>query len=100
MHSEIVFKPSRDYVQNLQVGDHTLNCFGKLAEVVSIHGRGNDLNGKAYVCFYTKMSETSSVSGSLKEGELVRTVGLCHKYTSRDLDTLEKDTVATDKVVE
>lgn len=83
--------PTRAQVQNLTVGAFALNCFGNFAEVVSISGRGNDINGKAYVCFALRLGPHSTISQSYKEGELVRTTALSREYTSAQLDEIERE---------
>lgn len=60
---------SLEQVQNLKVGDFLPNCFGDMKEVVSIHHKGFDINGKFFACFYQKFSETSTMSNSIKEDE-------------------------------
>ena len=72
--SLMAFVPTRSFVQNLQVGDLALDCFGKLSPVTSIFAQRDDIKGKAFVCYYTKHSENSSMSHSMKEGEVVYTM--------------------------
>jgi hypothetical protein len=60
---------SREQVQNLQVGDILPNCFGQMKEVVSIHHKGLDVNGKFFACFYQQFGSSSTMSNSIKEGE-------------------------------
>jgi len=88
------YMPTRDEVLSLQVGDLAPNCFGKLAEVVSIHGRGDDVNGKAFVCYYTSNGPTSSISHSMKQDRIVRDLQICRFHTSHELDLLDR-TVST-----
>lgn len=66
-----------------------LDCFGNMAEVVNIIGCGTDVNGRAFVCFDTRLSETSTVSGSMKEDTIVRTFRLTHRYKSAEIDAME-----------
>jgi hypothetical protein len=61
-----------------------------MVPVVRIAYRGVDINGRAYVGFYTAFGENGTLSGSYKEGELVRTVPLCSRYTSHELDVIER----------
>lgn len=91
------FVPNRAYVENTLVGSWVLDCFGKMAQVVEIHARGNDINGKAYICFYTQFSENSRMSGSMKEDELIRTVPLSSKFTSHELDAIEEYLISREK---
>jgi hypothetical protein len=84
--------PTRAEVENLEAGDLALDCFGKYRRVTRVHGRGNDVKGRAYVCFYTEFTPgRSEMSGSYKEGELVRTVRLTRDHTSAELDRLERE---------
>jgi len=78
----IIFTPSKSWIENLQVGDLALDCFGKKAPVTSITFRGIDLKGKAYVGFYTRldMDTSTTISGSAKEGETVSTLPIVNKY--------------------
>ena len=87
----VLFKPSRSYIEQVRVGSLVPNCFGKLAEVTEIYARKDDIHGKLFVCFYTKMSEGATVSGSLKEGELFRSVATSYWGTSAQLDEIEKN---------
>ena len=68
--------PTRTEVENLQVGDLVMNCFGQFKEVTSIVSGGDDVNGKAYKVFYQQFgsSETTRMSHSIKEGEKILTV--------------------------
>jgi hypothetical protein len=59
---------SREQVENLQIGDILPNCFGQMKEVVSIHHKGLDNNGKLFACFYQQFGSTSTMSHSIKEG--------------------------------
>lgn len=90
MTTPIRLIPTRTQVQNLTVGQLALNCFGNYAEVVSITGQGNDINGKAYVCFTLRFGPHSTISQSYKEGELVITTALSREYTSAQLDMIER----------
>lgn len=75
---------TREQVENLKVGDLVSVTFdtawGKLLPgarwskpypVTEIFGRGDDVKGKAFACFYRKWgSEHSTMSGSVKEGDV------------------------------
>ena len=63
-----------EQVKNLKVGDLIPNCFGELKEVVSIHHKGYDINGKYFACFYQKFSDNSTISNTIKEGENYRII--------------------------
>jgi hypothetical protein len=92
--TDVFLIPTREQVEALQVGDLALDCFGKFNPVTDIYGRGTDIHGKRYVCFYTRLDDHAGISGSYKEGELVRTVPLCSKFTSTQLDQLEQRTLS------
>jgi len=84
------FIPTREFVEALQVGHKALDCFGRWHTVVEIFGRGDDINGRAYVCYYTELGDDGGkISGSLKEAELARTVPLCNDHNSWQLDQIE-----------
>jgi hypothetical protein len=86
--ARLLMLPTKDDVANLRVGDLAPNCFGALAEVTEICYRGVDVEGHAYVGYYTRTGPTSSMSMSMKEGELVRHAGLLQ--TSAELDSIER----------
>lgn len=81
--------PTREDVQNLQVGDVVPDCFGRDRKVTRIHAQRDDINGRAFVCLYTEM-DNGSISGSFKEGEMHRDVALCARFTSAQLDAAER----------
>ena len=86
-----IYIPTRAEIEALRENDLAPDCFGNWKRVTRVFARGVDVNGRAYVCFYTEFGPTSSISTSLKEGELHRTVALSGKYTSHELDVLEKE---------
>jgi len=88
--SLIILVPTREEVESLQVGNLALDAFGRMSEVTEIFGRGNDIKGRAYVCYYTRFGANGSCSTSMKEGELVRTVATSGRYTSAELDAIER----------
>jgi hypothetical protein len=58
--------------------------------VVSIFGVGTqDKTGRAYVCYYVKTGETSSMSNGLVEDTLDRSVALSRLATSHEIDIAE-----------
>lgn len=65
-----VFAPSRQDIENLQVGDFAPACFGHVRRVVRITARRDDVNGKLFVCYYTEHGTNSSISDDAKEGEM------------------------------
>ena len=58
---------SLQQVQDLKVGDFLPNVFGEMKEVVEIHHKGFDVNGKFFACFYQQFSDSSRMSNSIKE---------------------------------
>ena len=82
--------PTKEDVQNLNVGDQAYDWAGNLKTVDEISGRGIDIKGKAFVCFYLINGPHSRVSSSLKEGQLNRTVELSNEYSSHELDEIER----------
>lgn len=87
---QILFVPTLEDVLNLKVGDDALDCFGKLSRVTEISYVGSDVQHQAYVGFYTATGPTSSMSGSYKVGDLVRTVAVTSLFTSNETDDIEK----------
>jgi hypothetical protein len=79
------------FIPTLAVGSQIPNCFGKLAEVVEVRYNGTDVNGKAFVGFATRFGPTSTISGSMKEGELYRSSNLSRYFTSNELRAIEAD---------
>jgi len=86
-----IYIPTRSEIEDIRENDLAPDCFGNWKRVTRIFARGVDVNGRAYVCFYTEFGTTSSISNSLKEGELHRTVALTGKCTSHELDALEEE---------
>ena len=73
---------TRSEIQTLQIGDALENTmdtvdgkaqpnarYSQPRKVVEIYGQGDNVNGEAYVCFYTEFGPNSRISGSLHEGE-------------------------------
>ena len=82
--------PSADDVLNLKVGDLAPDCFGEEKPITSIFARGFDVTGRAYVCYYTEFGARGSVSNSLKEGEIPRTLDLTSKLSSAEIAAMER----------
>lgn len=62
---------TRSMVERLSVGDTIPNCFGRLRRVTEIYGRGVSNKGRAFVRFYQEFGPSSTMSGSLVEGDPV-----------------------------
>ncbi len=81
--------PTRETVEDLRIGDTAPNCFGT-GTVTEIHGRGVDVNGRAFVCYYSTWGNGSStVSGSMKEDTIERTVALTRDHDSAEITDAE-----------
>lgn len=78
----IAFRPNKEWIENLQVGDMAIDVFGNISKVVEISFRGKDLNGREYVGYYTAhgVGTGSKISHSAKEGEIIPTLPLTSKY--------------------
>jgi len=85
-----LFIPNLEDVANLKVGDLALDCFGKWSSVTEISFRGTDILGKTYVGFFTAAGPTSSISGTYRVGELVRTVAVTTVLTSNETADVER----------
>jgi hypothetical protein len=89
------FVGDREGIENLAVGDLALDPYGKLAEVVQITARDEDLEGRLFVCYYVKTgTHGGSISMSQKEGEIARTVDLTRHFKSHELDEIERQIAA------
>jgi len=83
--------PTREQVTGLKVGDQAINCYGRMATVTEVTAQRDDIQGRAFVCYYTADGEHgSTISMSIKEGELTRTVALSCRHTSSELDAIER----------
>ncbi len=91
----IVHVPTVEEVRNLKVGDLALDSFGRYAEVMEIRYHGTDVNGAEFVGYAVRFGDdnsTSTITGSYKAGELVRTTALSREKTSAELDKVERET--------
>lgn len=87
--------PSRACVLSLEPGDITLDPYGNLRAVTSVHAQSTgDIHGKAFVCFYVAHGDRSTISHSLKEDQLTRTMQLSKHFTSAELDAIERELTA------
>lgn len=89
-----IYIPTRSEIEAIKEGDLALDCFGDRRRITRIYARGDDANGNAYVCYYTEFGPGSSISNSLKEGKINRTFALTAKYSSHELDLMEKSLCA------
>jgi len=76
----IAWRPNRQDLEALKLGDYALNPFGSFAKIVEISFRGTDINGKYYVGYYTEFGKNGSISNSIKEGEILPTVAITGEY--------------------
>jgi hypothetical protein len=86
----IILIPTREQVENLKEGDLAIDCFGKMRKVTRICHRGVDIHGRAFVGYYTEHGTNGSISHGMKEDTLVRTVATSQRYTSAELDSMER----------
>ena len=90
--------PTRQEIQSFQIGDLAPNSLSKTWQpITEIYARKQDVNGKWFICYYTKFGENSTISHSLKENELDRSVSLISNHTSHELDEIEKQLLAERK---
>lgn len=89
-----IYIPTRSDIEAFKEGDLAPDCFGGRRRITSIYARGDDANGKAYVCYYTEFGPGASISNSLKESKINRTVALTARYSSHELDLMEKSLCA------
>ncbi len=83
------FLPERADIDNLKVGDMAPDCFGGMRRVEEVFARDVDRSGRHFVCFRLDFGPGSTISGSLKEGELVRSVKLTGEFSSTEIDFIE-----------
>ena len=75
--------PTRDDINNLVVGDVAPHSLGE-SPVVSISYIGDDVNGKRFVGYYCQFGANGgTISGSLKEGEILWPINDPHTYEQR-----------------
>lgn len=78
--STFLFVPSSAFVRDVLAygagAAGSVDCFGRWATVERVSGSGVDVNGRPFVCFALAFGASSTVSGSVKAGELVRHAGL------------------------
>lgn len=80
------YRATREWIENLMVGDKAPDCFGKVAKVVRIFCRGLNIHGQMYVGYYTEFGgDGGSISSSVTEGEVFSTVALTAKYHQMQL---------------
>ncbi len=65
---------TRGEVLCLREEDVVTNCFGNLKKITKIYVQRNDINGKAFACFYQEFGNDSKMSNSVQEGEPIHTV--------------------------
>lgn len=91
------FVPTREWIDSLKPGDLAPNVYGDLAPITTISAVGDDVQGRRYVCLYTRLSDTSRISGSFKEGELHRTFS-AHEITAELRQASPSLEIAHDRV--
>jgi hypothetical protein len=90
-YSATALVPEQSDIDNIKVGDLAPDCFGKLQIVTDIFHRGKDRNGKDFVCYRTRFfgCEKTTITNTMKVGELLRTVALTNYLNSAECDKLE-----------
>ncbi len=79
----------RKKIQSLKEGDLAPDAFGRLKKVKEIQYRRDDVNGLAFVGYTVEFGPNSTISNSMKEGRILRTVELSKYYTSAQIDAME-----------
>ncbi len=85
-----IYIPTRADVEAVTEGELAPDCFGNWMPVTKIFARGTDQKGRLYVCYYTQFGPNSSISNSLTEGHINRTVPLTAKFTGHEVDEIER----------
>jgi hypothetical protein len=85
----LYFIPTEAWIAGLQVGDMAPDAFGQLAEVVEITARDVNVKGQPFICLYTRLSDTSRMSGSFTAGQLHRTTKITARHSSWELTRIE-----------
>lgn len=67
-------RPTRDNIEQLDVGSLAPDCFGQLKPITRIYAMGENIHEKKYICYYVQFSENATISQSLTEGEIVHIV--------------------------
>lgn len=80
-----VYKPTRQDILDIQIGDMLPDAFGRLHPVESIHARREDINGNMFVCLYLQHSPTSKISDSYKEGKIHPSLDVISKWNRCEL---------------
>jgi hypothetical protein len=82
--------PSRKDIESLKLGDLAPNAFGKLARVVAITNRREDVSGKLFACYTVEGGERSTITNLMKENEVIRTIDLHSYFKSVEIDTAQR----------
>lgn len=93
-HEHDALVPTRSFIAGLKVGDLAPDFSGRMAEVVRIAARKEDISGKLFVLYETRLGPTSTVTNSLKEDKIQRSLALTSRLNSAELDALEREIVA------
>ena len=78
------FKPTKEWIENLTVGDFALNCFGRLEKVAKITYRGTNIHGKRFVGYHLDHGHNSTMSESSTEDSVQPTLALTKEYNRSD----------------
>lgn len=83
-----LYWPSFDNVEGLRVGDQAPSCFGGFGEVTEIYAHGMNRDGRKFVCYYVRTGSLT-VSMSMVEDEICRTVPTSSHFKSAEVDRIE-----------
>lgn len=79
-----VYRPTRQDITSLKVGDYVPDLFGRLLPIVKISAHRDDIHGKAFICYYTAFGRNSSMSHSMTEDEIVPTIDVIREFMRVD----------------
>lgn len=81
--------PSKDDITALREGDEIMNCFGRKAVITRVFARGTDIEGRDYVCFYSRSDNGIEVSDAYKEDTIHRCLPLTCFMSSASISMIE-----------
>ena len=82
--------PTESNVRDLKVGDMAPDCFGGESLVTRINALGRDPQGRWFVHYHTALGLNGSVSNSLHQDTVCRTVRTSNAFTSAQIDEAER----------
>lgn len=94
-----VYFAHRYWIANLQEGDMAPDFAGRMRRVSHISYKNEDVNGRLFVGYATEFGDRSTVSNSVKEGEVLRTVPLTNLFKSYEVQQLDRFLNATAEAI-